>query len=234
MAKIGFKRIESKTKYSQIIEQILEMIRIKVYKPGDRLPNERLLAKEMGVSRGALRESLKALIILGIIDSRQGDGTYISSEQIGLEHALIVLKNPTVERIIRLREVIELGCVAEGIESLTPNDIRQMERRFREMERARKEENHQEYLQASWHFHSDLAKVLLKKQNEPLQNILDYLWRATNLALSIKIYNDYMDDRINQYLSSHREIIEGLKSKSFRVAKKAIKAHYRSILDQLE
>jgi len=188
----------------------------------------------MGVSRGALRESLKALIILGIIDSRQGDGTYVSSEQIGLEHALIVLKNPTVERIIRLRQVIELGCAAEGIESLTLDDIRHLEGRLREMEHARKQENHEGYLQASRQFHSDLAKVLLKKQNEPLENILDYLWRATNLALSMEIYNDYMDDRINEYLSSHREIIEGLKSKSFRIAKKAIKAHYRSILDQLE
>lgn len=47
--------------------------------PGDRLPIEKDLATDLGVSRGSLREGLRALATLGIVDSRQGDGTYITS-----------------------------------------------------------------------------------------------------------------------------------------------------------
>lgn len=52
--------------------------------PGDRLPIEKDLAIDLGVSRGSLREGLRALATLGIVDSRQGDGTYITSLDPGL------------------------------------------------------------------------------------------------------------------------------------------------------
>jgi GntR family transcriptional repressor for pyruvate dehydrogenase complex len=233
METTGFSRIKTKTKYSQIIEQILELIQREVYKPGDRLPNERLMAEEMGVSRGALRESLKALIILGIIESRQGDGTYVSSKQTGPDHTFIMLENVSVQRIIQIRRLIEIGCAAEGIDSVTDTDIQRLEERLQGMINARKKENHEEYLRASRLFHSDLAEVLVKEGNEPLQNLMDHLWQATNLAVSKEIYNDYMGGRITEYVSTHQAIIEGLKSRSFKAVKAAIMDHYQSITDQL-
>lgn len=233
MGRTGFGRIETKTKYSKIIEQILDLIRREVYKPGDRLPNERLMAIEMDVSRGALRESLKALIILGIIESRQGDGTYVSSKHIGPDHVFIVLENAAIQRIVKLRQLIEIGCAAEGIDRVTDEDIRRLEERLRGMKAAREKENHEGYLQASRLFHSDMSEVLVKERNEPLQNLMDQLWQATNLAVSREIYNDYMGGRITEYVSAHQEIIEGLRSRSFEAVKSAITDHYRSILDQL-
>lgn len=198
------------------------------------MPNERLMAVEMGVSRGALRESLKALIILGIIESRQGDGTYVSSKKTGPEHVFIVLENVSVQRIVQLRRLIEIGCAAEGISGVTDEDIRRMEERLRGMKAAREKENHEGYLRASRRFHSDLADVLVKERNEPLQNLMDHLWQATNLAVSREIYNDYMVGRITGYVSAHQEIIEGLKTRSFEAIKAAITYHYQSILDQLK
>ncbi|MEN3541166.1 FadR/GntR family transcriptional regulator [Microbispora sp. ZYX-F-249] len=62
-----------------VVDNIKRMILDGVLRPGDRLPVEKDLAESLGVSRGALREGVSALSILGIVSTRQGDGTYVTS-----------------------------------------------------------------------------------------------------------------------------------------------------------
>jgi GntR family transcriptional regulator, transcriptional repressor for pyruvate dehydrogenase complex len=61
------------------IEKIKEMILDGRLKPGDRLPREADLADQLGISRGSLREAVRALSMMRILDVRQGDGTYVTS-----------------------------------------------------------------------------------------------------------------------------------------------------------
>lgn len=61
-----------------VIDSIKRMILDGVFRPGDRLPVEKDLADSLGVSRGSLREGISALSILGVVDTRQGDGTYVT------------------------------------------------------------------------------------------------------------------------------------------------------------
>jgi DNA-binding FadR family transcriptional regulator len=62
-----------------VINSIKQMILEGVFHPGDRLPVEKDLAESLGVSRGSLREGISALSILGVVDTRQGNGTYITN-----------------------------------------------------------------------------------------------------------------------------------------------------------
>jgi DNA-binding FadR family transcriptional regulator len=62
-----------------VINSIKQMILEGVFRPGDRLPVEKDLAESLGVSRGSLREGISALSILGVVDTRQGNGTYITN-----------------------------------------------------------------------------------------------------------------------------------------------------------
>ena len=62
----------------EVINSIKRMILEGVLKPGDRLPVEKELAESLGVSRGSLREGISALSLLGVVNTRQGDGTYIT------------------------------------------------------------------------------------------------------------------------------------------------------------
>ncbi|MEV4326283.1 FadR/GntR family transcriptional regulator [Microbispora rosea] len=62
-----------------VVDSIKRMILDGVLRPGDRLPVEKELAESLGVSRGALREGVSALSILGIVSTRQGDGTYVTN-----------------------------------------------------------------------------------------------------------------------------------------------------------
>ncbi len=62
-----------------VLQGIKHMITTGVLGPGSRLPIEKDLAVSLGVSRGSLREGVRALCIMGVLETRQGDGTYVTS-----------------------------------------------------------------------------------------------------------------------------------------------------------
>jgi GntR family transcriptional repressor for pyruvate dehydrogenase complex len=66
--------------YTVVVERMCEQIRTGALLPGDRLPPERQLARELGVSRTSVRQALQALAERGVVESRQGDGTYVAAE----------------------------------------------------------------------------------------------------------------------------------------------------------
>jgi GntR family transcriptional repressor for pyruvate dehydrogenase complex len=72
-----FDRLEVKNRSTQVAEVILQALRDGRYKPGDRLPSEREMAHQLGVSRPSVREAVAALQMVGVLRSRAGDGTYV-------------------------------------------------------------------------------------------------------------------------------------------------------------
>lgn len=62
-----------------VVASILTMVERGTLSPGDRLPIEKDLAEQLGVSRGSLREGVRALAVLGVVETRQGDGTYVTA-----------------------------------------------------------------------------------------------------------------------------------------------------------
>src|SRR5919206_1941181 len=61
----------------EIVAAIADLIMTRVWKPGDRIPPEKELAARFGVGRSTVREAIKSLVILGVIEARPGDGSYI-------------------------------------------------------------------------------------------------------------------------------------------------------------
>ena len=76
---IMFSNISSKKVYEQVIEQIQESIFNGELKKGDKLPSERELSEQMRVSRTSIREALRVLETLGVVESKQGEGNFVCS-----------------------------------------------------------------------------------------------------------------------------------------------------------
>ena len=74
---------EKRYAYTVVVERICDRIRAGALLPGDRLPPERQLARELAVSRTSVRQALQALAERGVVESRQGDGTYVADELTG-------------------------------------------------------------------------------------------------------------------------------------------------------
>ncbi|MBN2050280.1 MAG: FadR family transcriptional regulator [Spirochaetales bacterium] len=77
MRKIEFEQVQNKKYYLQIIDQVRKQITDGTLKSGDQLPPERELSNLFGTSRASIREALSALEILGIVESRSGQGNFI-------------------------------------------------------------------------------------------------------------------------------------------------------------
>ena len=110
-----FSNITNKKIYQQVISQIQDMILSGKLKKGDKLMSERELSEKMGVSRTSIREALRVLETMGIIESRQGEGNFICNN---IESSLIqplsmmfILNNGSYEDILELRNMIELEAV---------------------------------------------------------------------------------------------------------------------------
>ena len=103
---------EKNTKlYEGIVAQLLERIYSGELQLGDRLPPERALAEEMGVSRTAIREALRAMEMMGCVESRVGEGTYLRSPRIADivdPFSLLLAQNSQINReLLEVRLILE-------------------------------------------------------------------------------------------------------------------------------
>src|SRR5258705_5458091 len=98
----------------QVVARVYELIKHQALKPGDRLPPERELAKQLGISRPSLRLGLSSLISMGVLQSRQGAGTFIVDGPPALDseplRLLAQLHGFSFDHMFETRSVLEVGA----------------------------------------------------------------------------------------------------------------------------
>ncbi|MEV4532712.1 FadR/GntR family transcriptional regulator [Asanoa sp. NPDC049518] len=117
----------------EAIDKIKEMIVSGALGPGDRLPKEADLAERLGLSRNSLREAVKALSIIKILDVRQGDGTYVTSlsPDLLLESLSFVVdfhRDDTVLQFLEVRRILEPAATALASLRMSPSDVGALQR----------------------------------------------------------------------------------------------------------
>jgi GntR family transcriptional repressor for pyruvate dehydrogenase complex len=122
-----------------ISAEILKLLRQKELKPGDKLPPERELAEMLGVSRPSLREALRALSIMKVVEVRQGDGTYVSAlnpEEL-VEHLefVFMLDDSTTLQLFEARKIVEPGNAALAAQRISDEELAQLRAYLDESER---------------------------------------------------------------------------------------------------
>ena len=118
------------TKCDFVMEQLKDMIITGVYKTGEKLPNEATLCENFGVSRITIREALKKLNMMGILDIRQGKGTFVKQVDLGLFmkplYQLIDFEDVDIETIYSAREYVENGTARMAAQKRTEEDIERL------------------------------------------------------------------------------------------------------------
>lgn len=99
------------------IVKIKELIVSGELRPGDRLPKERELAAQLGLSRNSLREAVRGLTLIRVLDVRQGDGTYVTSLQPevlleALSFAVDLASDQTIAELFEVRRLLEPAATA--------------------------------------------------------------------------------------------------------------------------
>jgi GntR family transcriptional regulator, transcriptional repressor for pyruvate dehydrogenase complex len=126
---------------SKAIDNIRAMIRSGELGPGDRLPPENELAERLGVSRGSLREAVRALSQINVLDVRRGDGTYVTSlapgELLsGMVFAMELLQVQGLEEVVEVRRLLLPPAAALAAQRVTKEQLADMHAVVEQLERA--------------------------------------------------------------------------------------------------
>lgn len=207
-----FEPIQNKNNYQYIVEQIKQMILDGELVKGDRLPSERELSEMYQVSRTSVREALKALETLGLLESRHGGGNYIADKLqdklADLLSLLFVLEHCQISDLTRIRYTLELETMRNIMQKNDP-EVRKQLQAF--ADRIKVSNTTDELEQIDMDFHA----LILSLAANPLLQFLHssvhtaYLWNVEFLnqyfpnwtSLSFQTVQEYQADIINTLLS---------------------------------
>jgi GntR family transcriptional repressor for pyruvate dehydrogenase complex len=169
---IAFKPIKDVKVYQQVVEQIKDMIKSGELQPGDRLPSERDLVERLQVSRTSIREALSALQIIGVVESRHGEGNYIRAklEENFLEplSVLFLLDRTPAEEILQFRQLLEAEAARLAAERATPPQLAEIGAAVERLERYQQDE--EENIRWDKELHYAIAKAA---GNRLLYNVIN-------------------------------------------------------------
>lgn len=126
-----FHPIENKSRSERVAQRILHMIEEGLLHEGDKLPSEPEFAKQLGISRGILREGLAQLKAQGIISRKPKDGTYIlplaGRKNELTDSAQRVMKASSFRNIMEMRSAIEQKAAALAVERATDEELEELQ-----------------------------------------------------------------------------------------------------------
>jgi len=230
---MSFKKIDFKKKSVYVIEQIVEGIKNGIWKVGDKLPPEQVIAEEIGVSKTSVREALSVLRIVGVIESRAGDGTYVRKELKGTDiklQALSVLERSLSSfDILEARRAVEIGISMLAVDRATPEDLAQIKEALNRMDKAAAAKDCDRFLEAGKDFHLHLAKatknpLIVQTISNILEAMSQNLWRETR-----RDYFSSSEEHLKESLKVHHQIFRALKTKNKELIVKGIEEHYKEI-----
>lgn len=138
--------IKADNLYKKVISSIKALIRVGKLKSGDRLPTERNLVEMLGVSRTSIREALRVMEILGIVEIHVGKGTYVSDlsfESVANSiSGMLYFENSNIDYLYEVREMIEVRNAGLAAERADEKDIDKIQKAKEELEEAVEKPGH--------------------------------------------------------------------------------------------
>lgn len=199
--------------YDQIIAQLKELIVKEQLKPGDRLPPERELAAQLSASRHSLREALRVLTAVGVLEIHPGNGTYVSRNAYVALNANVfagLVEKDFRYSVLEARKILEPSIAALAALRATAEDLTRIEQHVRAMEEQVKE--NQDHLGADLAFHLSLVGAT---QNLVMIRMIGAL---ENLLIVLPPYKE----KAARY---HRLIFEAVKARDSGAAYWAMEEH---------
>ncbi len=210
----------------EAIDKIRQMIVSGSLRPGDRLPKENDLAAQLGLSRNSLREAVRALSLVRVLEVRQGDGTYVTS----LEPDLLLESTRFLAHLFSEKTVLELFEVRRLLEpagaalAAVRMDEAALERVRQELERMIAAETVEDLVEADAAFHAVIATA---SGNAVLKSLLDTLSTRT---MRTRIWRGWKDeDTLQTSRADHSRIYDALVRRDPELARTMAAAHVANV-----
>lgn len=223
-----FETIENKKISQVVIEQIQDMIMRGELKNGDKLPPERELTQTLNIGRPALREALKALEIIGLIESRHGQGNFIvnNTENSFFKPLSLSFKlsNGNIEDILELRHLLENYTVSKAAIHANKEDIQRLYELYESLVNAETTELKSHY---DKEFHYEIAKIC---KNTLINNLLESTSYLFDNFISKTLGMSFTgEDSIEKLYEEHLNIIRAIEKHDPEEATQCIFLHLSKI-----
>lgn len=227
------KPIKTKKIYEEIVEQIRVLVTSGHLQPGDRLPSERDLAEQFNVSRASVREALSALEMMGLLEIRSGEGTFIKKIDVDSVVSpltwVLSMEKDTILELLEVRKMIEGQAVALASRRAKPEDLLELEEALKAM---------YEDLQtgqlgedADHRFHYAIAKASQNKILLRLMNAISDTMHQTLKASRIRLYEGKgMPERLYQ---EHSLVYEAILNHDVELASRRMIDHLTGVEDKI-
>ena len=223
----------SKKTYESIIERIKSDIIAGNLRSGEKLPPERELAKQFGVSRTSIREALRTLEILGVIESIQGSGNFITGDcrksLIESMSMMFLLQQIDSLQITQLREALEAKAALLAIDNIKKEQIKHLEDITKEMS-ITSDENRNAALDKELHY-----TIAAASNNIIIILILNTLSELINIDIKSRRKEILSDSRNeSRLLKIHEQLVCGIKCKDTQMAYQAVLKHFDIIAENIK
>lgn len=225
-----YRVIKTRKLYEEVVEQIIELIRQKHLQPGDKLPPEREFAQELGVSRTALREAIKALEDRELIEVKHGSGMFVRSpsiETIERSFSLILLTDQIrYIELMDVRELLEVEIAGRLAESAAIEDLDKMQEKIDLMWQYLDAPDEFVKLDVEFHvaFYQAMHNDLLLTMMQP---ITEMLLEAVGLTFSIP-------GSAERSLRQHQKLVERIRAGDVDGAREVMRQIISRGRDRLE
>jgi len=212
--------VDARRLYRRIADQITALIDRGEYAAGARLPPERDLAKQLGVSRPSVREALIALEVEGYVDVRVGSGVYVKDDRRGANPEALPPDSGPFE-LIRARSLVESECAALAARTATRAQVRAIEEALAQMGADRAKARMP--LAADRQFHLRIAEA---SGNSALALVVRTLWDQRTGPLFLRLEHHFDTPALwGTAIREHRDIVRAIARHDAAGARAAMRRH---------
>ncbi len=227
------KPIKPKRISDQVFDQLRELIFRGEFKAGEKILTERELAEAFGVSRTSVRDAINKLVVMGLLDQKQGQGTFVrspESKEKSLLATMVESQDASISDLLEVRMGLECNAAAMAASRAVEKDFQFMEKSIEEMQKEVKSGRLGTEADASFHM------AIAYATNNPLQvfimkNFYDFLFTGIKVNLE-GLYK--IPGNIEIILEQHTLIYQAIREGNPDAAYRAMKQHIDFVYDFFE
>ena len=221
-----FKALDSDkagTNAEDVVARLREMIQQGELRPGDRLPPERDLAKQLGISRPTLRAGIRTLSAVGILKSRQGAGTFVveAAASPALDsnplRLLASLHGFSSAEMFEARLLLEMAIAGLAAERATSEDLATLAEELAEMFATLDEP--EEYLVHDMRFHQTIAAASGNRIITALMNMV------VSILFDVRSKTVHRAHDLKESAEMHRQIFRSIRERNIEATREAMRDH---------
>jgi GntR family transcriptional repressor for pyruvate dehydrogenase complex len=217
MARAPLRRLERPRLYEQVVQRLLEHVSETGLRPGQRLPPERLLAEDLGISRASVREAIVALEVEGIVDVRHGDGTYLRRAGTGARPLNTLLGDHQHAEVMETREALEVKIAELAAHRRTEEDLDALDRALAGMAADLAQGGDGSPFDAEFH-----TAVTFAAHNALMAELMD---RLTGPIQRTRMASLTQPERLPVSLAGHHRIADAIRRSDPQAAATAMRDH---------